>query len=265
MRNLLLILVAVVGVNALSNATPPADSTIEQLADAPKFVDPEPVAEPVKKPWAIWASYSDAHFAAQDTGNLAIFIKQDRCDPCDKALPVFTELAASGGYAAVVLDTEKDAELISEMGATASLAPQIIIYKRTNGEWDRHSVIGNKPSEIKRVMAGNLMGAGDYAPYGYCPYCNSKGVSRERSPNGNDRCERGHVYPSRKAVMAGANATPGGLILSTPGVARPCSCESCPRDCVANGCSCGKQPAGSGCASCGVSQGLPRMFRRGRR
>lgn len=33
-------------------------------------------------------------------------------------------------------------------------------------------------------------------PYGTCPKCGSPGVSRERRPNGNDKCERGHLYPS---------------------------------------------------------------------
>ena len=223
MRNLLLILVAVVGVNALSNATPPADSSIEQLANVPTFVSPEPIAEPkAKSPYAIaWES-------AQASGKLAVFIKMERCAPCEAALPLFTELAASGGYAAVVLDIEKNRELVAEIGKT-SIAPQIIVYEKRDGEWFQRSVIGNKPSEIK-------------------------------------------------SAMAGANAVAGGLILSTPATARPCSCVNCPRDCVSNGCkcetqksgcsngSCGRQPAGSGCSSCGVSQGLPRRsFFRGRR
>lgn len=37
-------------------------------------------------------------------------------------------------------------------------------------------------------------------PYGRCPLCGAPGVSRERRPNGNDRCEGGHVYPSANAV-----------------------------------------------------------------
>ena len=36
-------------------------------------------------------------------------------------------------------------------------------------------------------------------PYGTCPKCGSPGVSRERRPNGNDKCERGHSYPSSTA------------------------------------------------------------------
>ena len=40
------------------------------------------------------------------------------------------------------------------------------------------------------------------APYGYCPICGSKGVARERRPNGNDRCEAGHVYPATEARAA---------------------------------------------------------------
>jgi len=223
MRNLLLVLVSVAGFDAMVRATQPADSTIEQLADAPKFVEPGPVAEPkAKSPYAIaWES-------AQASGKLAIFVKMERCGPCEAALPLFTELAASGGYSAVVLDTVKDADLVAEIGKSG-IAPQVVVYERKDGEWFQRSVVGNKPNEIKRLMAGE-------------------------------------------------NAVAGGLILSTPATARPCSCVNCPADCVSQSCtcetqnggcsngSCGKQPsAGSGCASCGVSQGLPRMFGRGRR
>ena len=38
--------------------------------------------------------------------------------------------------------------------------------------------------------------------YGKCPICGANGKSRERRPNGNDRCENGHTYPSRNAVQA---------------------------------------------------------------
>lgn len=38
--------------------------------------------------------------------------------------------------------------------------------------------------------------------YGYCPACGARGKQRERRINGNDTCERGHVYPSRDAVPA---------------------------------------------------------------
>lgn len=41
--------------------------------------------------------------------------------------------------------------------------------------------------------------ANENIPYGYCPHCGSLGVSRERRPNGNDTCKKGHVYPSRVA------------------------------------------------------------------
>lgn len=37
------------------------------------------------------------------------------------------------------------------------------------------------------------------APYGYCPVCGAVGVSRERRPDGNDKCASGHVYPSARA------------------------------------------------------------------
>lgn len=37
------------------------------------------------------------------------------------------------------------------------------------------------------------------SPYGFCPHCAGKAVSRERRPDGNDTCVNGHVYPSRAA------------------------------------------------------------------
>lgn len=32
--------------------------------------------------------------------------------------------------------------------------------------------------------------------YGFCPVCHAPGKSRERRPDGNDTCERGHTYQS---------------------------------------------------------------------
>lgn len=40
---------------------------------------------------------------------------------------------------------------------------------------------------------------GKKAPYGYCPECGAKGISREKRPDGNDKCEAGHTYPSSKS------------------------------------------------------------------
>ena len=36
--------------------------------------------------------------------------------------------------------------------------------------------------------------------YGKCPLCGAPGISRERQPNGNDKCSNGHTYPSRTAI-----------------------------------------------------------------
>ncbi len=36
--------------------------------------------------------------------------------------------------------------------------------------------------------------------YGYCPFCKAPGVKRERRIDGDDTCEKGHVYPSKDAV-----------------------------------------------------------------
>lgn len=39
------------------------------------------------------------------------------------------------------------------------------------------------------------------AKLGYCPKCGEPGKTRERRPNGNDKCVKGHVYPSNKSVF----------------------------------------------------------------
>lgn len=46
------------------------------------------------------------------------------------------------------------------------------------------------------------------APYGFCPVCGVPGISRERRPNGDDRCENGHVYPSSQALMTTLKVSP---------------------------------------------------------
>lgn len=40
------------------------------------------------------------------------------------------------------------------------------------------------------------------AMYGYCPKCGAPGEMRTRGPNGTDRCQRKHTYPSIEAVAA---------------------------------------------------------------
>ena len=48
------------------------------------------------------------------------------------------------------------------------------------------------------------------APYGYCPVCGGLGRSRERRPNGDARCENGHLYrpvgPSVTTLKVGPEA-----------------------------------------------------------
>jgi hypothetical protein len=37
--------------------------------------------------------------------------------------------------------------------------------------------------------------------YGRCPHCRGRVVERERRLNGNDKCENGHIYPSRASCQ----------------------------------------------------------------
>lgn len=43
--------------------------------------------------------------------------------------------------------------------------------------------------------------------YGYCPMCGARGRYRERRPNGNTTCEKGHRYPSRDSLDAPPQST----------------------------------------------------------
>lgn len=44
----------------------------------------------------------------------------------------------------------------------------------------------------------------EWGAYGLCPVCTARGVMRERRPNGNDKCARGHEYPSANAITGKA-------------------------------------------------------------
>ena len=59
-------------------------------------------------------------------------------------------------------------------------------------------------NDMHNEQAGN-----EQAPYGYCPHCGARVKTRERSPNGNDTCMMGCVYPSFASV-----ATPTQGLLS---------------------------------------------------
>ncbi len=52
----------------------------------------------------------------------------------------------------------------------------------------------------RQKRANGLSETVPVAPYGFCPICGAKGVSRERRPDGNDRCSNGHTYPARNSV-----------------------------------------------------------------
>jgi len=40
----------------------------------------------------------------------------------------------------------------------------------------------------------------DNKPYGSCPICGADGKSRERRPNGDDTCIKGHKYKSADSI-----------------------------------------------------------------
>jgi hypothetical protein len=60
-------------------------------------------------------------------------------------------------------------------------------------DWLKHMVRATPPQRTEQEPV---------AVYGYCPECEAKGVMRERRPDGNDKCAKGHTYPSSKATTA---------------------------------------------------------------
>lgn len=86
-------------------------------------------------------------------------------------------------------DLEKALEDLSFdcFGAFHTCAPRLEVYNRT---FDVLKDTLDKP-DPKPPKKDSV--------YGNCPICGSKGVSRERRLNGNDRCSKGHTYPSKDA------------------------------------------------------------------
>ena len=70
--------------------------------------------------------------------------------------------------------------------------------------WPLH---GRAADELRRLHAIETKLAEQPAPvqepvgvYGHCPICGAKGVTRERRPDGDDRCANGHTYKSMYAT-----------------------------------------------------------------
>lgn len=53
---------------------------------------------------------------------------------------------------------------------------------------------------LEKVLNEGMAGKASLTPYGYCPICGAKGYLRERRPKGNDRCYKGHTYPSADSL-----------------------------------------------------------------
>lgn len=60
-------------------------------------------------------------------------------------------------------------------------------------------VLANDIRLLQKELSAKESGTSTDAPYGYCPVCGAKGVSRERRPGGYDICANGHTYPSKDA------------------------------------------------------------------
>lgn len=88
-------------------------------------------------------------------------------------------------------------------------------------------VLGPGPNGITFTVKSN-----EDAPYGYCPMCGQKGVSRDRAyRDGNTRCSNGHEYPSEKSLrtaeefkasgMSTTSGESGGFVVTPATVEEP--------------------------------------------
>ena len=104
-------------------------------------------------------------------------------------------------------------EYIVEHIGTPNPRSRLWHYRYINSPLERHTVsfptsIGE--AEAKRgLKLQGVTGIQLWPPfldepeflYGRCPICMGPGISRERRPNGNDTCHRGHNYPSSSAII----------------------------------------------------------------
>ena len=100
----------------------------------------------------------------------------------------------------ICLDCRKELEAENERLRAVYEAVKDIKWRsidKDNMEFSTTCFAVDRIREALAAVEGN-----DDALYGYCPVCGSKGYSRERRPNGNDRCINGHEYPSSKALTA---------------------------------------------------------------
>lgn len=58
----------------------------------------------------------------------------------------------------------------------------------------------NRPSVHDLIMSTPAEPMTAVSSYGHCPKCGEPGVKREKRPNGNDTCKKGHKYPTKDAV-----------------------------------------------------------------
>jgi hypothetical protein len=106
--------------------------------------------------------YAFAWEAAQECGKLCVYIGSANCRHCPAALAEFTKNEPSTNAACVKLDADKDKKYMADIaeevlqadGSPAYPVPQVIVYTRTDGVWQRQAVIGAKLTEIALVMLG---------------------------------------------------------------------------------------------------------------
>lgn len=108
--------------------------------------------------------YKRAYEAANapDGGKLYVYIEMDNCPHCPAALKAFEDAEAKCDGVCVKLHVDRDrkyaADIADEVvidGKVQYPCPQVVTYRRVNGEWKRKAVVGAKVNEITALMLGD--------------------------------------------------------------------------------------------------------------
>jgi hypothetical protein len=93
-----------------------------------------------------------------------------------------------------VIDQLSDKKELSEI---AVLRQALRLYQLVETGLEENRFSHNELDELINPLASLSK---KFSPYGICPKCGGNAISRERRPDGNDKCENGHVYPSKDTI-----------------------------------------------------------------
>lgn len=139
-----------------------------------------PAAEPMV--WALAKYMVCSLFLA---GHARVIL--DATNTTDKRRQEWYAEALAHGYTVSLQIIDTPAEVCLARAAAEGDTAIVPIIEKMAAQWDLDPL----PTNVPVAPASR---------YGYCPVCGAIGIVRERRPDGNDTCARGHQYPSAQAL-----------------------------------------------------------------